>query len=57
MSAPARPDRFPAELIHLTATAIDVLDKHVNLDGRCAACGDRWPCERARLADHNLAGL
>jgi hypothetical protein len=57
VSAPTRPDHFPPELVHLTATAIDVLDKHVNLDGRCVACGDRWPCEPARLAEGNLAGL
>jgi hypothetical protein len=50
-------DHFPPELIHLIATAIDVLDKHANLDGQCRACGVRWPCEPAQLAEQNLAWL
>jgi len=50
-------DYFPPELRRLSATAIDVLDKHVGEHGRCVACGMPWPCEPAQLADHNLAAL
>ncbi len=57
MDTPVCTDHFPPELVHLSATAIDVLDKHLNQDGSCTACGDPWPCQLARLADHNLAGL
>jgi len=55
--APTPIDHFPPELVHLTATAIEVLDKHLNQDGKCRACGNPWPCQPAQLADHNLAGL
>jgi hypothetical protein len=50
-------DYFSPELRQLSATAIDVLDKHVGDQGRCTACGAPWPCEPAQLAEHNLAGL
>jgi len=52
---PITTDHFPPELVRLSATAIEVLDKHVGADGRCLACGTPWPCEQAQLAEHNLA--
>ncbi len=57
MTTPATADLFPPELIHLTATAIEILDKHLNQGGRCTACPGPWPCQPAQLAEHNLAGL
>jgi hypothetical protein len=40
-------------LSHLATT---VLNEHLNTNGQCAACGGQpWPCERAELAEHNLA--
>ncbi len=50
-------DYFPPELRHLSVTASDVLKTHVSDEGHCAECHSVWPCERAQLAEHNLAGL
>jgi hypothetical protein len=57
MASAITTDHFPPELVRLSATAIDVLDKHVGDNGRCTACGTPWPCERAQLAEHNLGVL
>jgi len=55
---PAGLDLFPPELRQLSATAIDVLDRHVSGGGRrCVVCSTSWPCERVQLADHNLAAI
>jgi len=50
-------DYFPPELRQLSATAIGVLDRHVNDCSRCVVHGTSWPCELAQLAEHNLAAL
>jgi hypothetical protein len=50
-------DYFPPELRQLSATASQVLDTHLNDQGRCAVCQSEWPCQRAQLAEHNLAAL
>lgn len=41
----------------LRATAIRELHAHRGRGGVCVSCGAQWPCERARLAEHNLAVL
>jgi hypothetical protein len=48
---------FPPELMHLLATAQQVIDQHVNAYGICAYCGSIWPCQRAELADFALTAL
>lgn len=50
-------DRFPPELVHLISTATSVMNRHVNDQGLCAICGSAWPCERAVVAEHNLAAF
>jgi len=55
MTVPAM-DYFP-ELKRLCSTATLVLNEHVNDAGPCAVCASAWPCERVRLAEHNLAVL
>jgi hypothetical protein len=50
-------DHFPPELRKLSVTAAEVLDTHLNTDGRCGLCGTSWPCERVQLAEHNLAAI
>lgn len=44
-------------LERLCALATEVLGDHVGDADLCAVCGSAWPCERARLATHNLAVL
>jgi hypothetical protein len=50
-------DYFPPELRQLSATASQVLDTHLNDQGCCVVCQSAWPCQRAQLAEHNLAAL
>jgi hypothetical protein len=50
-------DYFPPELRQLSATASQVLDPHLNDQGCCVVCRGEWPCQRAQLAEHNLAVL
>jgi len=50
-------DHFPPELIHLSATASDVLNTLVSEKGCCVVCRSVWPCERVQLAERNLAAL
>jgi len=50
-------DYLPPELELLSRTASAVLNEHLNDHGLCAVCGSAWPCERAQLAEHNLAVL
>jgi hypothetical protein len=45
--------RTPMQL--LIALATRVINEHINEHAHCAACGAVWPCERAVLAEHNLA--
>ncbi|WP_019985228.1 MULTISPECIES: hypothetical protein [unclassified Streptomyces] len=41
------------EALHQLATV--VLNEHTNDHDLCAVCGCAFPCERAVLAEHNLA--
>jgi hypothetical protein len=50
-------DRFPPELAQLIRTATSVINEHVCDRGLCAICGSAWPCERAVVAEHNLAAF
>ena len=50
-------DRYPSEFAHLCAVATREINEHVSDDGLCVICGSVWPCERAVLAEHNLAVL
>lgn len=43
---------LPAGLEALSSLAVRVLNDHAN---RAEVCGCAWPCERAVLAEHNLA--
>jgi hypothetical protein len=43
------------EIVALTRHAAEVVNEHANDHGWCAVCGDAFPCERAILAEHNLA--
>ncbi|MGH7867173.1 MAG: hypothetical protein ACREP9_05960 [Candidatus Dormibacteraceae bacterium] len=54
---PRQPDPAPPELAALIGRAAHVLNTHASHDGLCAICGCAWPCERAALAEHNLAAL
>ena len=56
-SMPVRGDFLPPELMHLLGTAVRVIDQHVNHLGSCGACGSRWPCQRAQLAEFTLGAL
>ena len=40
------------QLAHLASS---VINEHVNQGGVCAVCGCAFPCDRAVLAEHNLA--
>lgn len=63
----AEPADQPADLDtaieQLRSIAVRELREHCRCDGAlcagalCAACGAQWPCERATLAEHNLALL
>jgi hypothetical protein len=50
-------DRFLSEVARLISIATSVINEHVNDQGLCAVCDSAWPCERALLAEHNLAAL
>jgi hypothetical protein len=50
-------DHYPPELWRLCLTAVSVLSEHIDVDGLCVICAVVWPCELARLAEHNLALL
>lgn len=41
----------------LISAAIETLNTHTNDRDLSAVCGCAWPCERAVLAEHNLAAL
>jgi hypothetical protein len=57
LATPTPSDSFSPELMRLLQTARQVIDQHINDRGRCADCGSSWPCHRAQLAEHALAGL
>ena len=44
-----------AEIDALHQLATVVLNEHTNDHDLCAVCGCAFPCERAVLAEHNLA--
>jgi hypothetical protein len=48
---------LPSELQRLMATAVAVIDRHINAAGRCRECAQQWPCSSARLADLTLGGF
>jgi hypothetical protein len=50
-------DHLPPALAGLLAVAKAELDRHVNDDGTCRACGASWPCEPACLAAFTLDSL
>ena len=56
MTAPDT-DRFLSKLAQLISTATSVINEHVDDQGLCAICGSAWPCERAVVAEHNLAAF
>jgi len=56
MTTPAA-ERFPPEVLQLLSIATRVINEHVNEHDLCAVCGSAWPCERAVVAEHNLAGF
>jgi hypothetical protein len=43
------------EIARLARRASKVITQHTNHHGVCAACGSDFPCDRAVLAEHNLA--
>jgi hypothetical protein len=51
------PHSFSTELVQLISIATRVIGEHVNEQGLCAVCGSAWPCERAVVAEHNLAAF
>ncbi len=53
MTATARAD---CELLlsGLRATAVRLINEHVNVCGRCASCGRAWPCTIACRAEFTL---
>jgi hypothetical protein len=55
---PARDEDLFVELARLAHLAVEVLNEHVNADGRCAVCpGMPFPCDLAVVAEHNVALL
>ena len=48
---------FDATLEALLALAAQVITEHTSDEGSCTVCGVAFPCERAVLAEHNLALL
>jgi RNA polymerase-binding transcription factor DksA len=54
---PARSDDDQSACLaleRLRQTARQEIDRHVNAYGHCVACGERFPCDRAVLADMAL---
>ncbi len=51
------PDHVPPEIQALIALATQALNEHINDADLRAVCGCAWPCERAVLAEHNLAAI
>ncbi len=49
------PEPVPPELETMISLATQALNEHTNDADLCAACGSAWPCQRAILAEHNLA--
>jgi len=50
-------EEFSTELERLAHIACVVLNEHINNAGQCVMCSCPFPCERAVLAEHNLAVL
>lgn len=49
------PVPVPPEFEAMIKLATQALNEHTDDTGLCAVCGCTWPCERAVLAEHNLA--
>jgi len=52
-----RPADLPTDLEQLRGRAIRAINEHTNDGGHCTSCASTWPCERALVAEHNLAAL
>ena len=48
-------DACQPQMARLRTVAVGVLNSHASDHGRCAVCAAEWPCDRAVLAEHNLA--
>ncbi len=48
-------DGLTVAIERLAQLATVALNEHTNDYGLCAVCGSAFPCERAVLAEHNLA--
>lgn len=44
-------------LWELLPYATRMINEHTNADGKCACCGDGWPCDIACRAEFFLGGL
>jgi len=53
----AEDQRLLAAMARLSVLASQEITSHTCKDGMCAICRTAWPCERAELAQHNLALL
>lgn len=49
--------RFSSAIARLCVLAAQEITSHTCKDGICVICATAWPCERAELAEHNLALL
>jgi hypothetical protein len=54
---PAGADLPLPALAQLLATAQREIDRHLNGNGTCTSCGQRWPCASACLAEFTLGAL
>jgi hypothetical protein len=54
---PAGADLPLPALAQLLATAQREIDRHLNGNGTCTSCGQRWPCTSACLAEFTLGAL
>jgi hypothetical protein len=56
-SEPKPGHALPPEVLRLLGTAQQMIDRHVNRAGRCAACRSPWPCRQAELAEFTLGAV
>ncbi len=54
-ASPLTGGHLPASLEASSSLTVRVLNTHTDHTGLCVVCGCAWPCERAVLAEHNLA--
>jgi hypothetical protein len=48
-------DDYTVAIEHHLTVAAKIMNEPVNHGGPCATCGSVFPCERAILAENNLA--